>query len=162
MMILGRGLSVFVKQKRIYRQNVFVNSYSPANHFFKNHLASQSRTFMSLGSGESIVTRVVKEAKTDPGKIIMNFGAIASLTGFMMTDVMYLRALSVLGSTCGITYNLTRKPKQINAVMWGLVFAGVNIYQLYQLYLERSEKITYTHDEMLLYTAHFKDWGVDP
>ena len=28
--------------------------------------------------------------------------------------------------------------------------------------MERSEKITYTHDEMLLYTAHFKDWGVDP
>ena len=134
------------------------NNYATSNNkFFKPR-----RTFMTLGSGESVITRVVKEAKTDPGKIIMNFGAIASLTGFMMTDVMYLRSLSVVGSACGITYNLTRKPKQINAVLWGLVFAGVNVYQLYQLYLERSEKITYTHDEMLLYTAHFKDWGVDP
>ena len=83
------------------------NNYATSNNkFFKPR-----RTFMTLGSGESVITRVVKEAKTDPGKMIMNFGAIASLTGFMMTDVMYLRSLSVVGSACGITYNLTRKYK---------------------------------------------------
>ncbi len=109
-----------------------------------------------------MLSRVVKESQSDPGKVIMNIGAIASLSGFMMSDIMHLRILSVVGSGCGITYNLTRKPPQINAVLWGLVFASVNIYQLYHLYLERQEKISYTHDEMILYTEHFKDWGVDP
>ena len=69
------------------------NNYATSNNkFFKPlmnrnnrlNLNQRHRTFMTLGSGESVITRVVKEAKTDPGKIIMNFGAIASLTGFMM------------------------------------------------------------------------------
>ena len=85
----------------------------------------------SFGTAGGMLSRVVKESQSDPGKVIMNIGAIASLSGFMMSDIMHLRILSVVGSGCGITYNLTRKPPQINAVLWGLVFASVNIYQLY-------------------------------
>ena len=87
----------------------------------------------------SFFTRAVDKAKSDPGKLIMNVGAIASLSGFMMSDVMHLRALSILGSACGMCYNFTRKPRQINALLWGLVFASVNVYHLYWLYQERSD-----------------------
>ena len=37
------------------------------------------------------------------GQVVMNVGAILSLSGFMMTDVLYLRMLSVCGSCCGMT-----------------------------------------------------------
>lgn len=46
--------------------------------------------------------------------------------------------------------------------MWGMVFVSVNMYHLYYLYLERTEDMTFHHDEMLLYTCHFKEWGVEP
>jgi hypothetical protein len=34
----------------------------------------------------------------DFGTVMMNFGAITSLSGFCMTDVLLLRALSIVGS----------------------------------------------------------------
>jgi len=85
-----------------------------------------------------------------------------SLSGFMMSDVMHLRFLSICGSMCGITYNVTRKPPQYNACYWGLVFVSVNIYHLYYLYLERNEDMTFNPEEMLLYSCQFKQWGVEP
>lgn len=48
-----------------------------------------------------------------------------------------------------MTYNLTRVPKQLNAVAWGSVFAFVNIVQIVRLLLERSE-INFTEEEMVL------------
>lgn len=76
---------------------------------------------------------------------------------------MNLRLLSICGSACGITYNLTRKPSpQYNAVLWGLVFVSVNVYHLYYLYMERTENLTFNGDEMALYTCHFQEWGVEP
>jgi len=107
-------------------------------------------------------TKILDKAKSDPGNLVMNAGAIISLSGFMMSDVMYLRGLSIVGSMCGMSFNLTRKPPQYNAVMWGLVFVSVNVYHLYHLYLERTDDMTFHQDEMMLYTSHFKDWGVEP
>ena len=115
----------------------------------------------SFGTAGGVLSRVVKESQSDPGKVIMNIGAIASLSGFMMSDMMRLRILSVVGSGCGITYNLTRKPPQINAVLWGLVLPLLTSTSLPSV-SGTPEKISYTHDEMILYTEHFKDWGVDP
>jgi hypothetical protein len=92
----------------------------------------------------------------------MNIGAVLSLSGFMMSDVMHLRAMSLCGSACLIAFNVTRKPPLINSALWGLVFCCVNTYHLYYLYLERTEDMTFHHDEMLLYTCHFKEWGVEP
>ena len=48
----------------------------------------------------------------------MNVGAIVSLSGFCMSDVLLLRCMSIFGSTCGIIYNFTRVPRQMNAVAW--------------------------------------------
>ena len=91
----------------------------------------------------------------------MNLGAVSSLTGFMMTDVMHLRALSVFGSLCGITYNSTRAPPQWNGVAWGCVFISTNLYMMWQLHLERSE-IKFSVDELKLYQTHFEQYGVTP
>ena len=98
----------------------------------------------------------------DFGTVIMNIGSIVSLTGFMMSDVLHLRFLSICGSMCGMTYNLTRSPPQINAVGWSIVFASVNVYKTIQLLLERSNKPSLNHDEYQLYHTHFKPMGVKP
>ena len=76
----------------------------------------------------------------------MNLGAVSSLSGFMMSDVLYLRCLSVFGSLCGITYNATRQPAQWNGVAWGCVFISTNLYMIYNLLLERAE-IKFSVDE---------------
>lgn len=106
--------------------------------------------------------KLVKRAASDPGNLAMNVGAVLSLSGFMMSDVMALRALSISGSLCGIAFNASRKPPLYNAVAWGLVFVGVNAYHLYYLYLERNEDTAFHGDEMLLYSTHFKEKGVEP
>jgi hypothetical protein len=48
------------------------------------------------------------KASRDKGLILMNVGAVASLSGFCMTDVLSLRMLNICGSLCGMAYNLTR------------------------------------------------------
>ena len=60
----------------------------------------------------------------------MNVGAVTSLTGFMMSDILYLRTLSVFGSLCGVTYNATRQPMQKNGMLWGFFFIAVNSFMV--------------------------------
>jgi len=78
-----------------------------------------------------------------------------------MTDVLYLRALSILGSGCGITYNVTRVPKQLNAVAWGCVFISVNLVQIIRLLNDRKI-IRFSVEEGALFYKHFEPMGVDP
>jgi len=115
-------------------------------------------------SGTPIVTTKLPRlgaVELDFGTLMMNFGAITSLSGFMMTDVIYLRALSMVGSACGVTYNITRVPKQLNAVTWGLVFIAVNAVQIVRLLLER-EDIHFSVEEADLFHKNFKPFGVEP
>ena len=98
----------------------------------------------------------------DWGTVIMNVGAVSGLCGFMMSDVLYLRALSVAGSMCGITYNLTRSPRQLNACLWGGVFIATNLYMVRNLLDERNaEGPQFNVQEMELFQRHFKEYGVD-
>ena len=114
--------------------------------------------------GTPIITRrlpYLGSVTIDFGTSMMNLGAVTSLTGFMMTDVILLRTLSIFGSVCGITYNLTRAPKQINACAWGAVFISVNIVQIVRLYLSRRD-IKFAVEEGELYYKRFAPFGVDP
>ena len=43
--------------------------------------------------------------KNDPPLLLMNLGAVLSLSGFMMSDILLLRLLSMSGSICGMIYN---------------------------------------------------------
>ena len=91
----------------------------------------------------------------------MNLGALSSLSGFMMTDVLYLRTLSVFGSLCGITYNATREPRQSNGMLWGIVFVTTNAVMITKLILDRQEP-KFSVDEMNLYKSRFEGHGVTP
>ena len=98
----------------------------------------------------------------DFGTVIMNLGAVSGLCGFMMSDVLYLRMLSICGSLCGITYNITRTPRQINACLWGAVFISTNAFMIVQLIRERNQEgPQFTFNELELWQRHFSDHGVD-
>ena len=85
-----------------------------------------------LGKGPALGQKAPPAVESwDAGRLIMNLGAVSSLSGFMMSDVLYLRGLSVFGSLCGITYNATRQPAQWNGVAWGCVFISTNLYMIY-------------------------------
>jgi len=73
---------------------------------------------------------------------------------------MLLRSMSIVGSLCGITYNMTRVPRQLNAVGWGCVFVSVNVAKIIQLLLERRE-IKFSVEEAALYYRIFEPFGVD-
>jgi CRP-like cAMP-binding protein len=114
--------------------------------------------------GTPIVTRQLPylgNVSIDFGTTMMNLGAITSLAGFMMTDVLLLRTLSIFGSMCGITYNMTRVPKQINACAWGAIFVSVNVVQIIRLYQSRRD-IKFSVEEGELYYKNFASFGVDP
>lgn len=115
-----------------------------------------------LGKGPALGQKAPPAGESwDAGRLIMNLGAVSSLSGFMMSDVLYLRCLSVFGSLCGITYNATRQPAQWNGVAWGCVFISTNLYMIYNLLLERAE-IKFSVDELRLYQTHFEAYGVTP
>ena len=97
----------------------------------------------------------------DFGTVVMNIGSIVSLTGFMMSDVLHLRLLSICGSMCGMTYNLTRTPPQINAVAWSLVFASTNVFKTIQILVDRQTP-RLSQEEYRLYHQHFEPMGVTP
>ena len=121
-------------------------------------------SFKAFVTGTPIVTRQLPylgRVTIDFGTSMMNFGAITSLTGFMMTDVLKLRTLSIVGSLCGVVYNITRTPRQLNAVAWGGVFISVNVIQIIRLLMERQE-IKFTVDEANLYYRRFEPHGVTP
>lgn len=54
------------------------------------------------------MSEMLREAFRDKGLILMNLGAVASLSGFCMTDVLNLRLLNICGTLCGMAYNITR------------------------------------------------------
>jgi hypothetical protein len=115
-------------------------------------------------AGECIITRPLPYfgcCKIDYGTTMMNFGAIVSLTGFALTDVLLLRTFSIVGSLCGVIYNVTRVPKQLNAVLWGFIFIGVNGARTVQLLFERRE-IQFTVEEANVYYQIFQPHGVEP
>jgi len=121
-------------------------------------------SFNSFISGTPIVTNKLPGlgvVEVDFGTVMMNFGAITSLSGFMMSDVIYLRALSIVGSSCSLTYNITRVPKQLNAVTWCLVFIAVNVFKIVQVLMEREE-IHFSVEEADFFHKNFESFGVEP
>jgi hypothetical protein len=63
------------------------------------------------------------------------------------------------GSCCGITYNLTRRDRQVNAALWGAVFISVNTFMIYQLLSDRAE-VRFTAEDLELYSTHFEEHGL--
>ena len=107
----------------------------------------------------SAAARAVAFARANPELMLLNVGMISSLTGFMMSNVLHLRVLSVFGSICGMIYN--SKNKVWPSVAWGGIFVVVNCTMITMLLLEQRP-VAFDEDDYAIYAAHFADHGVRP
>jgi CRP-like cAMP-binding protein len=94
--------------------------------------------------------------------IVLNVGSICTLMAFTRSDVLELRSLSVVGSTCSVVYQLTQVPIRWPPVLWSMLFAGVNSFKIYNILQERNSHVRLTEDQERMYVQHFLPHGVTP
>jgi CRP-like cAMP-binding protein len=94
--------------------------------------------------------------------LLFNFGSICALTGFTRSDVLELRTLSVIGSLCGVVYNLVQTPRRLSPLLWGLTFASVNGWKIFEVVQERNGTVLLTAAEEDIYVKHFLPHGATP
>ena len=107
----------------------------------------------------TVIMRAVAFAKANPELMLLNVGMISSLTGFMMSNVLHLRVLSVFGSVCGMIYNT--KNRVWPSVAWGGIFVAVNATMIALLLLEQRP-VAFEDDDYAIFVNHFADHGVVP
>ena len=95
--------------------------------------------------------------------IILNFGSFCTLTAFTRSDVLELRACSVLGSTSFVVYSLLQPPPmRWGPPLWSSLFSSVNSYKIVQILDERRGNVDLSPREREIYLEHFKPHGVTP
>lgn len=92
--------------------------------------------------------------------IILNFGSMATLLGFTRSDVLELRSLALTGNCTFIVYSLISPPIKWPAIMWSMLFASVNGYNIAKILNERQGKVILTPHEQEIYNEHFQPHGV--
>lgn len=109
---------------------------------------------------------ILKWLSENMGVLILNSGSIATLTAFTRTDILELRILSITGSITTIFYFATRPlPGRVYApIIWSAIFASVNAYMVYHIYVERKmvQAQIWTEEEEMTYEEHFLPHGVTP
>eukprot|EP01043_Picozoa_sp_COSAG02_P026980 COSAG02_NODE_1570_length_11893_cov_2.376717_5_plen_377_part_00 len=104
--------------------------------------------------GSRVAGGLLALARRNAGAIY-NFGMLSSCACFVATDILHLRLLSVLGTSCAIFFNWNRAPPW-NAVYWGVAFVSINITQIVLLIRERQRKPPkFTEEELQVFTQHF-------
>lgn len=73
--------------------------------------SSASSSYSGWERVGEVATQMLVDLARDKGRLLMNVGAVTSLAGFMMSDVLQLRMLNVTGTLCGMAYNCTRREK---------------------------------------------------
>ncbi len=77
---------------------------------------------------------------------------LSSCACFIATDILHLRLLSVLGTSCASFFNWNRAPPW-NAVYWGLAFVTINATQIVLLVQERARQPpSFTAEELEVFT----------
>ncbi len=94
--------------------------------------------------------------------IIANFGSLCSLTAFTRSDVLKLRACSVLGSTSFVISSLLNPPPRWGPTLWSSLFACVNSTKIIQILDEQRGHVDLSPRKRGIYLEHFKPHGVTP
>jgi hypothetical protein len=93
--------------------------------------------------------------------LILNFGSMATLLGFTRSDVLELRSLALTGNCTFVIYSLLSPPPiKWPAIMWSMLFASVNGFNITKILRERQGKVILTPHETEIYMEHFQPYGV--
>jgi hypothetical protein len=69
--------------------------------------------------------------------ILINAANLFFVLGYFTSDMLRLRLLSVVGTSCVVTYFYNQPEPMMNVVAWNLVFLLLNLVQLAQMLRSR-------------------------
>ncbi|TNC47738.1 hypothetical protein FHG66_16130 [Rubellimicrobium rubrum] len=65
--------------------------------------------------------------------VLINAANVFFVLGYFTTDMLRLRLLSVVGTTCVVIYFYSQPEPMMNVVAWNVVFLVLNLVQLGQM-----------------------------
>ena len=77
------------------------------------------------------------------------------VVSYLVTDIMWLRALAVAGGLSSLTWTLTAPTPSLTFIGWTLVYNTINIVQIARLWRERRP-VRLNAAEQVLYRAAFR------
>jgi hypothetical protein len=86
---------------------------------------------------------------------LVHFSNLLMLVSYSVRDILWLRWFAVAAAITVIPYYLMQADILWPPVLWGSVFAVINIYQILRLYMERRP-VVLSPDEQKLYDLAFR------
>ena len=86
---------------------------------------------------------------------LVHFSNILMLVSYSVRDILWLRWFAVAAALTVIPYYLVQADILWPPVLWGSVFAIINLYQIVRLYMERRP-VVLSADEQKLYDMAFR------
>ncbi len=86
---------------------------------------------------------------------LVHFSNILMLVSYSVRDILWLRWFAVAAALTVIPYYLVQADVLWPPVLWGSVFAVINLYQIVRLYMERRP-VVLSADEQKLYDMAFR------
>src|SRR5439155_14745174 len=87
-------------------------------------------------------------------EIWFHLANILYVVSYLVTDILWLRALAVLGGLSSLTWTLTTPTPSATFIGWTLVYNTINIVQIARLWRERRP-VRLTAEAQVLYAAAF-------
>jgi len=85
---------------------------------------------------------------------LVHFSNILMLLSYSVRDILWLRCFAVAAALTNIPYYLLQGTVLWPPVLWGSVFAAINLYQIARLYIERRP-VVLSPEEQTLYDLAF-------
>jgi len=91
----------------------------------------------------------------------VHIGNAIVLCAINQTDMLNLRALSIIASSFGVLYNLLQPTPLLAPAAWGLFFISCHVYYMAELLRERQQ-VVLTPDKEKVYEMAFLRFGFTP
>jgi hypothetical protein len=88
-------------------------------------------------------------------EIWFHLANVLYVVSYLVTDIMWLRALAVLGGLSSLTWTLTTPTPSLTFIGWTLVYNTINMVQIGRLWHERRP-LRLSAEEQALYAAAFR------
>ena len=88
-------------------------------------------------------------------EIWFHLANILYVVSYLVTDIMWLRALAVLGGLSSLTWTLTTPTPSLTFIGWTLVYNTINMVQIGRLWHERRP-LRLSAEEQALYATAFR------
>ena len=73
--------------------------------------------------------------------LLINAANVIFMLGYFTTDMLRLRLLSVVATSCVVAYFYSQPEPMMNVVAWNLVFLVLNLIQLAQMLRPRWSRL---------------------